>query len=113
MAVTWNVVSIDATKTVGSLSDVVTTVHWTASDSETVGSGESAVVHSGSAYGSVGLAEPDSGSFTAYADITKDNAVAWAKAALGADEVTKIETSIAAQITESKTPTESFGVPWS
>ena len=112
MSVTWNVVSLDATKTVGSLSDVVTTVHWTASDSETVGSGDSAVEHTGSSYGSVGLAEADSGSFTAYADITKDNAVAWAKAALGADEVTSIETGIAAQITESKTPTTSTGVPW-
>jgi len=105
MAVTWNVVSLDTTKTVGSLSDVVTTVHWTASDVD----GD----HTGSSYGSVGLAEADSGSFTAYADITKDNAVAWAKAALGADEVANIETSIAAQITESKTPTKTTGVPWS
>ena len=113
MTVTWNVVALDATKTVGSLSDVVTTVHWTANDSETVGSGDSALEHTGSSYGSVGLAEADSGSFTAYADITKDNAVAWVKAALGSDEVTKIETSIAAQITESKTPTKSTGVPWS
>jgi len=113
MTVTWSVVALDATKTVGSLSDVVTTVHWTASDSETVGSGDSAVKHTGSSYGSIGLAEADSGSFTAYKDITKDNAVAWAKAALGADEVTKIETSIAAQITESKTPTTTTGVPWS
>ena len=112
MAVTWDVVSLDATKTVGSLSDVVTTVHWTASDSETVGSGDSAVVHSGSSYGSIGLAAADSGSFTAYADITKDNAIAWAKAAIGSDEVTAIETSIAAQITESKTPTVTSGVPW-
>ena len=113
MAVTWDVVSLDATKTVGSLSDVVTTVHWTASDSETVGSGDSAVVHSGSSYGAVGLAEADSNSFTAYASITKDNAITWAKAALGSDEVTRIETNIAAQITESKTPTTSTGVPWS
>ena len=113
MAVNWDVVALDATKTVGSLSDVVTTVHWTASDTETVGSGESAVDHIGSSYGAVGLAEADSGSFTAYADITKDNAVAWAKAALGADEVANIETSIAAQITESKTPTKTTGVPWS
>jgi len=105
MAVTWNVVSLDATKTVGTLSDVVTTVHWTASDTD----GD----HTGSSYGSVGLAEADSGSFTAYASITKDNAVAWAKAALGSDEVTRIETSIAAQITESKTPTKTTGVPWS
>ena len=105
MAVTWDVVSLDATKTVGSLSDVVTTVHWTANDAD----GE----HIGSSYGSVGLAAADSGSFTAYASISKDNAIAWAKAALGADEVTRIETSIAAQITESKTPTTITGVPWS
>ena len=113
MAVTWNVVALDATKTVGSLSDVVTTIHWTASDSETVGTGDSAVTHNGSSYGAVGLAEADSGSFTAYASITKDNAIAWAKAALGADQVTAVETSIAAQIAESKTPTTFTGTPWS
>ena len=111
MAVTWNA-TLEGLKTVGSLSDVVTTIHWTASDSETVGSGDSAVEHTGFSYGSVGLAEANSGSFTAYADITKDNAIAWAKAAIGADGVTKIETSIAAKITESKTPTRSTGVPW-
>ena len=105
MAVTWNVVALDATKTVGSLSDVVTTVHWTASDAD----GD----HAGSSYGAVRLDEADSKSFTAYKDITKNNAVAWAKSALGTDEVTRIETSIAAQITESKTPTKSTGVPWS
>jgi len=104
MAVTWNA-TLEGEKTVGSLSDVVTTIHWTASDSD----GD----HSGSSYGAVGLAEADSGSFTAYADITKETAVAWAKAALGADEVTRIETSIAAQITESKTPTRFTGTPWS
>jgi len=107
MAVTWNVVSLDATKTVGSLSDVVTIVHWTASDAD----GD----HTGSSYGSIGLAEANSESFTAYADITKDNAIAWVKAALGSDRVTEIETGIAAQITESKTPTVISGVPsaWS
>ena len=104
MAVTWDVTSLDATKTVGSLSDVVTTVHWTASDAD----GD----HTGFSYGSVGLAKADGSSFTAYADITKDNAIAWAKAALGTDEVTAIETGIAAQITESKTPSNLSGVPW-
>ena len=108
MAVTWSVGSLDSTKTVGSLSDVVTTVHWTASDSETVGED----TYTGSSYGSVGLAEADSSSFTAYGSITESDAVAWAKAALGADEVTAIETSIAGQITEAKTPTTSSGVPW-
>jgi len=108
MAVTWNVVSLDSTKTIGSLSDVVTTVHWTASESETVGSD----TYTGSLYGSVGLAEADSSSFTAYGSITEADAVAWAKDALGADEVSRIETGVASQITEAKTPTISTGVPW-
>ena len=108
MAVTWSVVSLDSTKTVGSLSDVVTTVHWSATDTETVGSD----TYTGSSYGSVGLAEADSSSFTAYSDIKESDAIAWAKAAIGADDVTAIETSIANQITEAKTPTTASGVPW-
>ena len=108
MAVTWNVVSLDSTKTVGSLSDVVTAVHWTATDSETVGED----TYTGSWYGSVALAEPDASSFTAYGSITESNAIAWAKDAIGTDEVTKIETGIADQITEAKTPTTTSGVPW-
>ena len=80
----------------------------TASDSETVGSD----TYTGSAYGSVGLAEAASSSFTAYADIKESDAIAWAKAAIGTDEVTAIETGIAAQITEAKTPTTTSGVPW-
>ena len=104
MAVTWDIAALDATKAVGSLSDVVTCIHWRASDTD----GD----HEGSAYGTVGLAAADSGSFTAYADITKDNAIAWAKAALGSIEVTAIESGIANQITESKSPTKTSGVPW-
>ena len=112
MAVVWNVVALDRAPTEGSLADVIKTVHWTAADSETVGSGDSAVTHQGSSYGSVSLGAADAGNFTAYASVSKDNAVAWAKAAIGSDQVTAIETGIAAQITESKTPTSKTGVPW-
>jgi len=108
MAVTWNVNSLAGLKTVGSLSDVVTTVHWTASETSTV----NGVDHIGYRYGSVGLADPDASSFVAYGSVSKDNAIAWAKAALGSDEVAAIETSVAAQITESKTPTAFSGTPW-
>ena len=112
MAVIWNVGSLDATKTVGSLSDVVTLIHWSATDTETVGSGDSAVVHTGSNFGIASLAAPNSDSFTAYADITKENAIAWVKAVLGGDRVASIETGIAKQIEKSKTPTTTSGVPW-
>ena len=112
MAVTWDINSLNSRKTVGSLSDVITSVHWTAKDVEVVGSGESAVTHIGYRYGVVGLSQPDASSFVAYNSVTKENAIAWAKAVLGSDEVEAIETDIAAQITESKTPTTSSGVPW-
>ena len=59
MSVTWDINALNSTKTVGSLADVITTVHWTAKDVEVVGSGESAVNHIGYGYGAVGLAEPD------------------------------------------------------
>ena len=112
MAVTWDINSLNSRKTVGSLSDVITSVHWTAKGVEVVGSGESAVTHIGYRYGVVGLAEPDASSFVAYNSVTKENAIAWAKAVIGSDEVEAIETDISAQITESKTPTTSSGVPW-
>ena len=69
--------------------------------------------YTGSCYGSIGLAEADSETFIAYDSITKENAIAWAKAALGDEEVMNIETSISNQIKQSKTPTTTTGVPWS
>jgi len=109
MAVTWKVIQTERETT----NNGITVCHWTAIDSETVGSGDSAVVHTGSSYGSCGFT-PDhtDGGFTAYADVTEVNAVAWVKASLGADQVSSIEDGIAAQITESKTPTNASGVPW-
>ena len=109
MSVTWDVHSLDVTKTVGSLSDVVTTIHWYAFEDVS----EGGQTYTGSSYGSTPIADPDSSSFITYADITKDNAIAWVKSALGSDEVTKVETEIAAQITAWKTPPTYSGVPWS
>ncbi len=112
MAVTWDIAALNSTKTVGSLSDVVTVVHWTAYDSETVGSGDSAVLHEGSNLGIASLTAPDSESFTPYKDITKENAIAWVKNVLGSDRVASIEAGIAKQIEKSKNPTTGSGVPW-
>jgi hypothetical protein len=108
MAVTWKVVACDRTVSLGGEADVITNVHWEATDTETV----SDVVHHGRQYGSQAIDTSDLSSFTAYASITEANAVTWAKAAMGSDEVTRIEDSVAAQITESKTPVTGTGVPW-
>ena len=111
---TWNIVSMDSAPTEGSLSDVVKTVHWNCTGTETVGSGESAVTYTSYSYGCVGLAAADSSSFTEFASITKNNAIAWAQAAIGTDGVTSIETGLEDKITEQKTPSiESKTLPWS
>ena len=108
MAVTWNVVCLDSTKTVGSLSDVVTEVHWTASDTQTEGE----ISYKASTYGSVGLEPADSESFIAYGSITENNAIDWVKNALGSEEVTRIETMLDSDIKAQITPTTTSGVPW-
>ena len=108
MAATWKIAACDRTVSLGGEADVITTIHWEVIDEETV----SDVVHSGRMYGSQAIDTSDLSSFTAYASITEANAVTWAKAAMGSDEVTRIEDSVAAQITESKTPVTGTGVPW-
>ena len=68
-------------------------------------------ISTGSSYGSVGVTL-GSQSFIAYADIKESDAISWAKAALGSDQVTEIEADIAAQIQEVKVPTIKSGVPF-
>lgn len=108
MTATWTVSNMERTLTDGDLSDVVTTLHWQLNDSETVDE----IVHSGRCYGTVSLEAPDADSFTAYADISHDDAVAWVKAALGEEQVTNCEGSVAGIIKLSKNPVQESGVPW-
>ena len=112
MAATWTAESLYVTKTVGSLSDVVGSVNFYVYDTETVGSGESAVTYQGQYGGTVSLAAPDASSFTAYSDITSSTALTWARNALGTDEIASIESSIANQIETKKNPPNYTGIPW-
>ena len=106
---TWNVIAMDSAPTEGSLNDVVKTIHWTATGTETVESH----TYVSSSFGAIGIGDADASDFTAFASITKDDAVAWAKAALGTDEVTSIETGLENKITEQKTPSiETKPLPW-
>jgi len=108
MAATWKVVACDRTVSLGGEADVITNVHWEVTDEETVGSD----VHYGRQYGSQAIGTDDLSSFTAYASVTEANAIAWAKDAMGADQVTASEDNVASQITLSKTPVTGTGVPW-
>jgi len=111
MAATWSISTLERQLVDGAHTDVVTVIHWNLSDSQTVGEGDEAKTYSGRCYGTVGLGEPGE-SFTPYADITEETAISWCKSALGDDQVTAYEASVASQIELSKNPVMGTGVPW-
>ena len=70
--------------------------------------------YSAGAYGSIALEKPET--LVPYKDLTSDVVVGWVKAKLiaeNSDAVTKIESALAANIAEQKTPTVGSGIPWS
>ena len=110
MAVTW---SITNTEYNNDSDKGVVHAAWQCTDSETVGSGDSAVVHTGTVSGMESYT-PDASAdgYVAYDDLTEANVIAWVKATLGTDKVAEVEAKVAAQITKSKTPPTSWGLPW-
>ena len=109
MAVTWTVVQLER----NSSDDGVTVAHWRCNDTEVVGTGNDAVSHYGSSYGTCSFTpDADSESWVDFSDITEEMAVGWVKADMGEEAVTALEASIAAQIADSKAPAVSTGVPW-
>ena len=103
MAVTWTIANMERDLVQGDNTDIVTILHWRASDEDADG-------NTGSAYGTVGVTLV--GTPVPYADITETQAIGWAKDALGADEVTSIEAGIASQIDAKANPTTASGVSW-
>lgn len=93
----WNVVQLDCYPDVAGDKDVVFTVHWTCS-------GEDASGHSGNVYGSVGVKHDPKTPFTPYDKLTLAQTVGWAKAALGAEQVTAIEKNVDSQVAEAANP---------
>ena len=106
MAATWRISTLDRQLVDGEHTDVVTVIHWNVADSQV----DEEHTYSGRCYGTVSLAAP-SDSFTPYADITEADAIGWCKAALGTDQVTAYEDSVASQIELAKNPVTATGVP--
>ena len=103
MAITWTISNMERAIKLDGKDDVVTSIHWRASETDSDG-------NTGSLYGSVGVTLGKD--FIAYKDIKESNAIQWAKDALGEVEVKSIEDNIASQIAEKKTPTTASGVSW-
>jgi predicted sugar kinase len=103
MAVLWKINTLDRDLTQGDNENIITQIHWRASDANVDG-------NTGSSYGSVGVTLV--GTPTAYADVTEADAIGWAKDALGDEQVTAIEEGIASQIDLKANPVTASGVPF-
>src|SRR5210317_2298737 len=103
MAVTWTIGTMERDLVQGDNTDIVTVLHWRATDSDDDG-------NTGSSYGTVGVTLV--GTPTPYADITETQAIGWAKDALGEEQVSSIEEGIASQIDAAANPTTASGVSW-
>ena len=101
---TWKVGQCDRNLADG----MITTLHYTISATTEDG------VYSTGAYGSVGLEAADAADMTPYDNVTEEQAIAWAQAAIGGDEkVAEIHAALDSQLTEKRTPTVGKGTPWS
>ena len=107
MATVWTISTLERELSDGG----VIVAHWRATDSETVGEGESAVTYSATNYGTCGFTyDASSPDFTPYDDLTEDQVLGWC----WNDGVDKdaTEASLAANINDQKNPTTGDGVPW-
>lgn len=96
----WDIAQLERNTADG----VVFTVHYTVAASDGV--------YSSSAYGSLGLEQPED-DIIPYADLTPEIVIGWVKEKLGgADKVAEIEAALQAQLDEQHAPTKAQGLPW-
>jgi hypothetical protein len=110
MAVTWTIpqVEYDLSVTQDGVDyiNVINVVHWRASDEDADG-------NTGTSYGTVSIDTSDlATNWIDYASMTENDVITMAKSALGAEQVTAIENSIANKISAKANPTTGTGVPW-
>jgi len=103
---TWTIADLERSVADGG----VTVAHWRVTETETVGEGDDAVTYSASSYGTVSFTpDADADDFIDYDDLTEANVLSWVYENVNKEE---IETSLANNIAEQKTPVTAGGVPW-
>jgi len=101
---TWTVDTLLSYNSYDSKDSVVYAIEYTISHSD---SGKSAAVQ-----GLVNLNLDDLSSFVTYASITEANALAWAKAAIGSDEVSALENVVTKRVEEKNNSNITAGKTW-
>ena len=103
---TWTIANLERNLADGG----VTVAHWRVTESETVGTGDDAVTHTASAYGTVGFTpDADADGFVAYDDLTESAVLAWVHESVDQDAT---EAALTANIEAQKNPVSADGMPW-
>ena len=107
---TWQINALDTNPTQGDLIDVVYNIHWRliATSNQTDSDGNS---YTADSVGTQTIAAPNSGSFTAFTDLTQEIVEGWLE---NSDlDIQAIKTNLDSQITEAITPTSvTRNIPW-
>ena len=99
----WNCKTVDCYPTDGEYTDVVYNVHWIVTGtSDTLDPEGNA--YTATSIGTQQISTSDLSGFTPFDDLTNADAVAWTKAAMGAEQVTALETNLDSQIALEITP---------
>jgi len=99
----WNCRTVDCYPTDGEYTDVVYNVHWIVTGtSDTLDPEGNA--YTATSIGTETISTSDLSGFTPFADLTNADVVAWTKAAMGAEQVTQLETNLDSQIALEITP---------
>ncbi len=101
----WDVSTVDTYPTKDSNSDVVYNVHWRLTATDDANNDADGNNWTATVYGSQGLDTDSISSFTAFASLDAAKVQDWVEAALTADTVTEMKSSLDAQIAEKITPT--------
>ena len=101
----WDVSTVDTYPTKDSNSDVVYNVHWRLTATDDANDDVDGNPQTSGVYGSQGLDTDSISSFTAFGSLDAATVQGWVEAALTADKVTEMKSSLDAQIAEKITPT--------
>ena len=102
---TWDVSTCDTYPTKSGKSNVVHTVHWRLTATDDVNNDSEGNPQTANIYGSQDLDTSDLSSFTNWSSLDAAKVQSWVEAALTADTVTAMKSSLDAQIAEKITPT--------
>ena len=103
---TWVIEQMNCYPTYESETDVVFNVHWRVNATDGT--------YNATSYGTVGVTYVAGSPYTPYADLTQAQVIGWVQESIGAEQVAKIEASLATNIANQiNPPVVSPPLPWS